>query len=240
MLIRTLELSQEELVSQKLRLRDYEALKEQLELELEDLETDADEILMLEIGHLEEMHRMEIRRAIDMADAGHAEAVRKQMWKWKIPIRKKYIQKHDRREDVQALVRHVDRACQGLHLGSVSFAKNQHRANVVNETVKARLQHDQATSVVGHREMMMMHQQTFDSIVQTTKDLVGELTHNIRDPPSDIREDSGRYCQSCGQVYCSCDRRKGKTKMTGRRPKASRKNALRNHEHDRTIRDEYV
>ncbi|RHY30749.1 hypothetical protein DYB32_006217 [Aphanomyces invadans] len=195
-------LSAEEMLSKKQQIREYDADIASLEAEREDLERDADELLLEETTLLETYRRVELHRASDQYTHHTNASVRRQRLRWKVRTNRTNVV---RRETAAA------RAAVAASLAQpptcVSFAG---KMASLRETDKLVRQHEAATNAA--KTAALVHGGCRNPHLLSVADAVVAKAHKILSSGSlamhldrtDVRDEDGAMCHTCGLVQCMC------------------------------------
>lgn len=196
-------LGKEDILGHKMRKKNLLERQEELEIELEDLDTDFDENMSREINTLEELRLLELNRGKEMHQLDQAQKKRKQINRWRVKsTRKKVIRKQ--RTDLKALRSVAELEHRNDSLGTISLAKSRARKYAIQNDVKKALKKERVEQVKDLSAKSNDIRSMYDSIVSKTKTIVNDLTHGVRVTKSDIRADRKAMCWECGAIYCTC------------------------------------
>lgn len=201
----SLELSVEDVLSHKDKVREYEAEIEDLRLELDDLERDLEDCVLSETTELEAYRVFERQRAHAMFAADRLSKVRRQRIRWKVRSDRRHVVRRHR-QDLQLIKEQLDKR-QVQELGVLSYAKKQELQAKLAETIERvamerAKQNNVALAMQGSESVL----QGFDDIVRNMHYITQEATFDFRMLKTDLREDINTpMCWHCGRIACDCD-----------------------------------
>ncbi|KAF0688104.1 Aste57867_20265 [Aphanomyces stellatus] len=195
-------LSAEEILSKKQQIREYDAEITTLQVECEDLERDADELVLQETALLEELRRLEMKRAAAAHAADTKEAIRRQRLRWKVHSNRVNLLHREQAVDRDALARSL-----APPSTNVSYAGAQAAARDTDELVRQHVAKQHAAQAAalernGSRNPHLLA--AADAMVAQCHAILqtGSLAMNL--VRTDIRDEDGGMCFGCGHVTCEC------------------------------------
>lgn len=202
----SLELSVEDILSHKERVREYEAEIEDLRLELDDLERDLEECVLSETTELETYRVFERQRADAMFAADKLTKVRRQRIRWKVRSDRRHVVRRHR-DDLKLIEKEQLAKRQVQELGVLSYAKKQELQVKMAETIERvavdrAKQNNVALAMQGSESVL----RGFDDIIRNMHSITQEATFDYRMPKTDLREQADTpMCWHCGRITCDCE-----------------------------------